>query len=104
MVKLSNTRIDRVIRRVSSGDNGGPMNPPLTAAEIALGGRLEDFFLVVATGDDGHSYRWAFSAGTTRAQAQASVKQWFVGGKTAIVAPMLTAVDNPPPEQWDTAT
>jgi hypothetical protein len=103
MAKLSNIRIDRIVRRTSSGDNDAPMNPPLTADEISLGGRLDNFCLVLASGDDGHSYQWTFPPGTTKAQAQASVKQWFVGGKAAIVAPMLTATDTPPAEQWDTA-
>jgi hypothetical protein len=79
------------------------MNPPLTADEISLGGRLDDFWLVSASGDDSHSYQWTFPPGTTKAQAKTSAQQWFVNGKGDVVAPMLTAVDTPPAEQWDTA-
>ena len=46
MVKLSNIRIDRVIRRVSSGDNGGSHESAINGSRDRLGGRLEDFFLV----------------------------------------------------------
>jgi hypothetical protein len=103
MVKLSNIAIDRVIRRISSGDNGAPMVPPLTTEEISLGGRLEDFWLVSASGDDGHSYQWTYPPGTTKAQVKTSVQTWFTQGKTAVFAPMLTAVDTPPAEEWGTA-
>lgn len=60
MVKLGNVIVDRITRRISSGDNGAPTVPPLTAEEIKLGGRLEDFVLVTASGDDGHVYQWTF--------------------------------------------
>lgn len=103
MVVLSNIDLTRVQRLISSGDNGAPMVPPLTAAEIQAGGRAQDFWLVTCRGDDGHQYQWTFAVGTTKAQAKASVKAWFVGGKpSTMTAPMLTADDTPPPETWDT--
>jgi hypothetical protein len=103
MVILSNVNLARVTRRISSGDNGAPMNPPLTAAEIQAGGRLDDFWVASANGDDDHAYQWTFSVGTTKAQAKASVKAWFVAGKpTTMTAPMLSAIDTSPAESWDT--
>lgn len=101
-VTLSNVQIQRVTRRISSGDNGASTNPPLTSDEIKAGGRLEDFWLATASGSDGHGYQWTFALGTTIPQAKTSVIAWFAAGKpsTGLVAPMLTATDNPPPTSW----
>jgi len=100
MVVLSNVEYVYVERRISSGDADAPLSPPLTADEIELGGRLEQFWLVTAIGDDKHSYQWTFPKGTTKADAKASVKAWFAKGKGDTVSPMTSAVDTPPLEEW----
>jgi hypothetical protein len=102
MVVLSDVNLVRVTRRISSGDAGTPCNPPLTQDEIRLGGRLEDFWLLTARGDDNYGYSWTFPIGTTKPQAKAAVIQWFKNGKGAPISPMTRATEHPPPEEWDT--
>jgi hypothetical protein len=104
MVVLSNVSLNRVTRRISSGDAGAPLDPPLTADEIEAGGRAEDFLSVSATGDDEHQYQWTFQSNTTKSQIQDLIKAWFTAGKpSTVTSPMLSAIDTPPPETWDTS-
>ena len=101
MVTLSNVNITPVSSRISSGDEGAPLDPPLTAAEIQAGGRPVQFMLVTATGDDGHNYQWIFTYGTSQADIQTSVTNWFSAGKpSTLTSPMLTAVDISPSPTW----
>lgn len=101
MVKLNGLRIERVIRRISSGDEGTPLEPPLTDQEKDLGGRLEDFLLVVAEGDDEYRYQWTFPPNTNKQTLKTSIQDWFKKGKGAVVAPMITAVSIKRAEEWD---
>ncbi len=92
--------METISRRISSGDAGAPLNPPLTAEEVALGGRLDEFLMITADGDDGHRYQWSFVLGTSQADAQGMIRAWFQSGKPAAQAPMLSAVDVAPPASW----
>lgn len=100
MVKLGKIDVSSVSRRISSGDAGAPLTPPLTQQERTQGGRLEEFILITAQGDDGHNYQWTFPKGTVKANAKAAVTQWFANGKGAPVSPMINAIDEPPSEEW----
>ncbi len=92
--------METISRRISSGDAGAPLNPPLTAEEVALGGRLDEFVLITADGDDGHGYEWSFVLGTSLADAQGAIRAWLQAGKPPPSSPMLRVMDKSPPPSW----